>query len=151
MAVDSWGEIEELFTRGLHASQAERDELLRTASATAAECVRQLWVDSAHAPADFLNPPRGHPTSHHAPGDRVQDRFKLDAFLGAGGMGEVFSATDEVLGRPVSLKFLNPGLAARPEARGLLEREARAVCLLTHANICTLHDLRWDDGKPFLV
>jgi hypothetical protein len=109
-------------------------------------------MDASLAPTDFLA--GGVPasaTDQYAVDDVVEGRFKLNAFLGAGGMGEVFAATDVVLGRLVSLKFLNSALAARPEARGLLEREARAVCLLTHPNICTLHDLRWDGGKPFLV
>ncbi|MDQ3149736.1 MAG: tetratricopeptide repeat-containing serine/threonine-protein kinase [Chloroflexota bacterium] len=66
-------------------------------------------------------------------------------------MGEVFSARDEQLGRVVAVKFLTTSLASRDETRRQLEREARAICSLTHPHVCTLHDLAWDGDVPFLV
>ena len=61
--------------------------------------------------------------------------YRVTARLGAGGMGEVFRATDIRLGREVALKFSAEQFSER------FEREARAVAALNHPNICTLHDV----------
>jgi eukaryotic-like serine/threonine-protein kinase len=63
--------------------------------------------------------------------------YRVTARLGAGGMGEVFRATDIRLGREVALKFSSEQFSER------FEREARAVAL-NHPNICTLHDVAPD-------
>src|SRR5262245_2702679 len=85
------------------------------------------------------------------PGTRIAARFTLVERLGAGGMGEVFSARDETLGREVALKFVRPEFAASEQARTRLEREARALCSLSHPNVCTVHDVVWDGNEPALV
>src|SRR5262249_8278027 len=82
---------------------------------------------------------------------RIAGRFTLLEFLGAGGIGDVFKARDDLLGRLVSLKSLNTGVAGRADARRLLGHEARAPCSLTHPHICTVQDLTWDGAMPFLV
>jgi serine/threonine protein kinase/Tfp pilus assembly protein PilF len=71
--------------------------------------------------------------------------------LGAGGMGEVYVAEDERLGRKVALKFLPPEMAADPERRKRFEREARALASLNHPNIVTIHSVEEQQGIVFLV
>ena len=71
--------------------------------------------------------------------------------LGAGGMGEVYKARDTRLNRTVAIKVLPSALAAHPELRQRLEREARAVSRLNHPHICTLYDIGHQDGIDFLV
>ncbi len=71
--------------------------------------------------------------------------------LGAGGMGEVYSALDTRLDRRVAVKILPEHLAAAPDIRARFEREAKAVSSLNHPNICTLHDVGHQDGVDFLV
>src|SRR3954452_18683404 len=71
--------------------------------------------------------------------------------LGAGGMGEVYKARDTRLNRTVAIKVLPSALAAQPELRQSLEREARAVSSLNHPHICTLYDIGHQDGIDFLV
>jgi serine/threonine protein kinase len=71
--------------------------------------------------------------------------------LGAGGMGEVYKARDTRLNRTVAIKVLPSALAAHPELRQRLEREARAVSSLNHPHICTLYDIGHQDGIDFLV
>jgi serine/threonine protein kinase/Tol biopolymer transport system component len=66
-------------------------------------------------------------------------------------MGEVYLARDTRLGRTVAIKILPPHLAASPERRQRLEREARAISALTHPHICVLHDVGQHDGVDFLV
>ena len=77
--------------------------------------------------------------------------YRLDAPIGAGGMGEVYRAKDTRLGRDVALKILPAAFAADPQRRSRFEREARAVAALNHPNICTIHDVGHDQGIDFLV
>src|SRR5262245_43685371 len=72
--------------------------------------------------------------------------------LGAGGMGEVYRASDTRLTREVGIKILPAQSTASIEARERFEREARAIASLQHPNICTLHDVgETGDGRAFLV
>jgi Tol biopolymer transport system component/tRNA A-37 threonylcarbamoyl transferase component Bud32 len=71
--------------------------------------------------------------------------------IGAGGMGEVYRATDTRLGRTVAIKILPEHLARDPERRERFEREARAVSSLNHPHICTLHDIGRQDGVDYIV
>jgi len=83
-------------------------------------------------------------------GTRVGAFEVLDA-IGAGGMGEVYSARDTKLGRKVALKMLPELFAREPERLARFEREARLLAALNHANIAILHGLEQADGQSFLV
>jgi serine/threonine protein kinase len=71
--------------------------------------------------------------------------------LGAGGMGEVYRARDTRLERDVAIKVLPTSLSSDASLKQRLEREAKAVSKLSHAHICTLHDIGHQDGVDFLV
>ncbi len=71
--------------------------------------------------------------------------------LGAGGMGEVYRAKDTRLDRIVAIKVLPSHLSSDPELKQRMEREAKAISALQHANICTLYDIGTQDGTQFLV
>ena len=84
-------------------------------------------------------------------GTILGDRYALTDPIAAGGMGEVWSATDTVLGRTVAVKILNPALS---QQSGFLERfraEARYSAALHHPNITTVFDYGEDDGSAYLV
>ena len=83
-------------------------------------------------------------------GDRLGP-YAIEAPLGAGGMGEVYRATDTRLDRSVAVKVLTQQVAANPEARERFEREARAVAALSHPHICMLHDVGTQGGTDYLV
>ena len=78
------------------------------------------------------------------------DRFRITGCLGRGGMGEVYSAEDSMLGRNVALKFLLPE-AALGGAVEQVTREARAASALNHPNIVTVHELIQHGETPVLV
>jgi len=84
------------------------------------------------------------------PGTRLGPYQVVDR-VGAGGMGEVYKATDTRLGRTVAVKVLPAHVAADPALRARLEREAKAISSLNHPHICTLYDIGHQDGTDFLV
>ncbi len=75
-----------------------------------------------------------------SPGDRL-GHYVITAPLGAGGMGEVYRATDSRLGRDVAIKVLSDEFAADAERLARFEREATVLASLNHPNIATLFGL----------
>ena len=77
--------------------------------------------------------------------------YEILSPIGAGGMGEVYKATDTRLERMVAIKVLPEHLAESPERKARFEREAKAISQLNHPNICTLYDIGEQDGVGYLV
>jgi dienelactone hydrolase len=84
------------------------------------------------------------------PGDRVAC-YTVDRRLGAGGMGEVWRARDERLGRDVAIKLLLPHPSNADARVRAFQNEARAAGALNHTNVLTVYDVGDHDGAPFLV
>src|SRR5579862_2394981 len=77
--------------------------------------------------------------------------YRLTCKLGAGGMGEVYRATDTKLGRDVALKVLPPEMAQNPDRLVRFQREARAVAALNHPHIVALYSVEECQGVHFLT
>lgn len=71
--------------------------------------------------------------------------------IGAGGMGEVFRARDERLGRDVALKLIRPASSDNPDHLRRFEQEARAAAALNHPNILAIFDVGFDGSIPYIV
>jgi Tol biopolymer transport system component len=77
--------------------------------------------------------------------------YKVLNLLGQGGMGEVYRARDERLGRDVAIKILPPAYSVNPDRLRRFEQEARATAALNHPNILALYDTGTHAGAPYIV
>jgi serine/threonine protein kinase len=77
--------------------------------------------------------------------------YEILAPLGAGGMGEVYRARDERLGRQVAVKVLPAEVARDRERLRRFEHEARATGALDHPHVVAVHDVGTDGDTPYLV
>jgi len=85
----------------------------------------------------------------------LNERYEITRQLGAGGMGIVFQAHDQLLDREVAVKLIRPEYAPAPAALNAFLHEARTIARLEHPNILAIHDLgavaTQSGGLPFLV
>jgi len=80
------------------------------------------------------------------------DRFEIVRVLGRGGMGTVYLARDQRLGRQVALKVLNPDDLGSDDRRARFMREARTAAAVRHQNVATIYEVgESTEGLPFLV
>jgi eukaryotic-like serine/threonine-protein kinase len=77
--------------------------------------------------------------------------YEIVALIGAGGMGEVYRAKDERLGREVAIKVLPAAFSADANRLSRFQHEARAASALNHPNILAIYDVGTQDGSPYLV
>src|SRR5437867_332888 len=77
--------------------------------------------------------------------------YRVEARIGAGGMGIVYLALDEALQRQVALKTLLPALAADPEFVARFKREAQSAAALNHPNITQIYTIGQEGSVPFFA
>jgi eukaryotic-like serine/threonine-protein kinase len=77
--------------------------------------------------------------------------FTITGYLGSGGMGEVYQATDAKLGRSVAIKLLPEAFAQDTERAARFEREARVLASLNHPNIAAIYGIEQSGARRFLV
>lgn len=134
--------------------------------ATAAHDASATTPDASPASNLIAPPPRGlaerrHPNVRRAPRgvcsapvstDAVRfGRYRVERRLGAGGMGVVHLAEDEVLHRRVALKVLPEDVQRSPERRERFLREARAAAAISHPNVATVFDVGETDQGLFVA
>jgi eukaryotic-like serine/threonine-protein kinase len=96
------------------------------------------------------------PSLHHSwvreliPGT-LQGHYRIVRRLGRGGMGVVYEAEDQKLGRSVAIKMLPEATRQDPAALERFSREARAASSLNHAGICTIYELNESGDQPLIV
>jgi eukaryotic-like serine/threonine-protein kinase len=92
------------------------------------------------------------------PGELLNHRYRLDELIASGGMGQVWRATDELLGRLVAIKLVQeggpsgaPAAGGADDFRERFRHEARNSAGLSHPNIATVYDFGDDANRPYLV
>lgn len=83
-------------------------------------------------------------------GQNIQN-YTVTSQLGEGGMGIVYKATDNTLGREVALKMLHAGMTSQPQVLERFKKEAQVLARLLHPNIAVIHNFIEDKGQYFMV
>lgn len=86
-----------------------------------------------------------------SPGFVLSSRYRLQDLVASGGMGQVWAATDDVLGRKVAVKVTHPHEQQQEAVARRFTAEARFAAQLSHPNIVEVFDFGVDDGLTFLV
>ncbi|RMH45271.1 MAG: hypothetical protein D6689_00305 [Deltaproteobacteria bacterium] len=81
----------------------------------------------------------------------VVDQYRIEAFIGAGSMGDVYLARDVHLHRKVALKILSPRHRDNDELRRRFGREARAVAAIQHPNVVQVFTIGHYDDRPYIA
>ncbi len=81
----------------------------------------------------------------------ILGQYEIRSPLGAGGMGEVYRAHDNRLGREVAIKVLPESLTTDPDRLRRFEQEARAAAALNHPNILAVYQMATHDGVSYMV
>jgi serine/threonine-protein kinase len=85
-------------------------------------------------------------------GDVLDGRYRLDQLVASGGMGDVWRATDTVLGRAVAVKLLHADRAADTGFQARFRHEARSMAALHHPNVADVYDFgETEDGSGYIV
>jgi Tol biopolymer transport system component len=160
MTPERWRQIEDLCHETLTRPLDERAAFLAVSCKDDAALLREvqsLLAQEAKA-GGFMSVPAavvaGSGVLHHATGAWVGERFgtyAIRGLLGVGGMGEVYRAYDDTLGREVAIKVLPPAFTSDPERQTRFEREARMLATLNHPHIGAIYSVEEADGVRGLV
>ncbi len=101
-------------------------------------------VENAEAES-VLGPGHSTMTRRLEPRQLLSGRFRIEAFVAGGGMGQVYRAHDLELDVPVALKTIHPEIASEPASLRRFKREVLLARSVTHANVCRIYDLWHDD------
>jgi eukaryotic-like serine/threonine-protein kinase len=150
-----WDEIKRLFHGALEQPAEGRAAWLvgQTPDSSEERAEVERLLDAHQAAGSFIETPV---TDLHAPRPARQGLrvgtwlgpYRLEALLGAGGMGEVYRAIHADLARAVAIKVVGRD---EPAAHDRLRREARNASRLNHPHICTIHHVGDHDGRPYIV
>ena len=153
-----WQRVKEIFEGALEKHGAEREAFLDrvcNGETDMREEVESL-LRSYEVAGSFMESPA---VAHAADtfeqkltaGQRIK-HYQIVNLIGEGGMGEVYLATDTILGRRVALKVLPAFVSKDPERLRRFTQEARAASRLSHPNVCVVHEIgETDDGRPFIA
>jgi serine/threonine-protein kinase len=159
---ERWRRVEEVVSEALERDPSDRAAWLDAACAGDPELRREaaslLEAHDRPGPLDQLAaevaPLFGRVHAQDATQDAPErvGRFRIGGRVSDGGMGVVYHAVDESLGRSVALKFLQARYRADDSAARRFRREARTVAALEHPNICTVHEIGESaDGRLYIA
>jgi serine/threonine-protein kinase len=86
-----------------------------------------------------------------AEGTMLAGRYRVERFIAAGGIGEVYRAHDALLGEPVAVKLLRPELVKKPGAQERFAEEIRLARKVTHPNVCRVFDVAFEGDHLFFT
>jgi len=160
MNAEHWKKVREIFDAVVASEPDERERLLDRScgsDATLRSDVERLLLSSKEADSFLEQPAAGQvasvllePKEMVRVGDRLA-QYKILRRIGVGGMGEVYLAQDEKLGRRVAIKILNERFRKNDSHLQRFIREAKAASSLNHPNILVIHEINVGDDANFIV
>lgn len=160
MTSERWQQVNELFQLAAERTPEERTAFLQTACGDDEGLRREVesLIASYERAANFIESPAFEVVPELLTNERTSaiigesiGRYQIEALLGVGGMGEVFLARDEQLGRKVALKFLPERLTANKSQLSRFKSEARAASALNHPNILTVYEIATEGDRHFIA
>jgi len=155
-----WQRVKEIFEGALERHGAERDSFLEHSCPNDGDVREEVesLLRSYEVAGSFMESPAVAQAADDlaaeeklTPGQRVK-HYQIVNLIGEGGMGEVYLATDTILGRRVALKVLPTFVSKDPERLRRFTQEARAASRLSHPNVCVVHEVgETEDGRPFIA
>ena len=155
MTPERWSALDRVWRELLERPESERagaiDELC-AGDPPLRQDLESLLAHLARASAvGFGDEPIGTASLRESLVGRQLGSYAVHSRLGAGGMGEVFQATDATLGREVALKILPNRWLASEDRLTRFDREARTLASLNHTNIGSIHGVHDGGGVSALV
>ena len=152
MTPERWRQVLEVFDAALLREQGERQSYVEAVCAPdeeLARAVHSLLLANDHA-TGFAGAPIMSARSALAVAD-VFGPYRIDGFLGRGGMGEVYKARDTTLNRDVALKILPFTVSLDSGRVARFKREAQLLASINHPNIAAIYGFAEHDGIQALV
>ena len=155
----NWQRVKEIFQGALERKGAERESFLEQECGDQTTLRREVesLLRSYEVAGSFMESPAVAQAADSlaepklSPGQRVK-HYQIVHLIGEGGMGEVYLATDTILGRRVALKVLPAFVSKDPDRLRRFTQEARAASRLTHPNVCVVHEIgETNDSRPFIA
>jgi TolB-like protein len=155
MDSDRFHRVEELYHAALERPPDQRSAFLDQACGNDAQLrseVESLLAFESKAD-QFLEKPAAEVASDTGSSllGRRLSRYHIVEKLGSGGMGVVYQAHDEILGRDVALKVLPPGSLQDAKSRKRFRKEAEALSKVRHPNVAVIYDFDSQDALDFIV
>ncbi len=160
MADENWQQVRNIFDDALRQKPGERGPFLDRVCSEDKTLRREVesLLSSYDSAEDFLETPAIARVAEQILTKNPQfsngqflTHYEIIRRIGAGGMGEVYLASDTKLNRQVALKVLHQNLLSDNQANGRLLREAQAAAILDHPHICAIHEISETGDGSFIV
>jgi eukaryotic-like serine/threonine-protein kinase len=161
---ERWQEIERLYNSALAVESGQRESFIKEACSGDESVEREVkrLLASQSRIERFIESPAFEVAAKTLAKDRAKSNaatlvdhtlthYRMVEKIGAGGMGDVYRARDDRLGRDVAIKVLQAEFVRDPERKKRFIQEAKAASALNHPNIVTVHEIANDHDVDFIV
>src|ERR1700745_4093505 len=160
MKAERWQQVNDLFQSATERAPEERATFLEEAchGDEPLRCEVQSLLASYERAKNFIESPAFEVAPELLTNDKagalvgkVIGHYRIESLIGVGGMGEVYLARDERLGRKVALKLLPNRLTADETQRSRFTTKARSASALNHPNILTVYEIGAEGNRQFIA
>src|SRR6266699_1045070 len=160
MTSERWQQVNDLFQLAAERAPKERTTFLQTACQGDEGLRREVesLIASYERAENFIESPAFEVVPELLTDDRPDAivaesiaHYQIESLIGVGGMGQVYLARDDRLGRKVALKFLPERLTADETQLSRFKTEARAASALNHPNLLTVYEIGAEGNRQFIA